>query len=81
MKPILIYILSLFSLWACKGSRSAELPAREEKKMRILGYYHSSANWLIRDISDQLPLLTDLNLAFVNPDQDGKRLHDYSRSF
>ncbi|WP_290793778.1 glycosyl hydrolase family 18 protein [Flavihumibacter sp. UBA7668] len=70
----LLIILAGFS--SCKGSNNPEPDNPAGKQLRVLGYYHSGSNWTINEIAPQLNKLTDLNLAFINPDASG-RFADY----
>lgn len=64
--------LILLLLIGCKSTPSADSAPKTEPQLRVLGYYHSQGSWNLRDIEAQLPYLTDLNLAFINPNPDGQ---------
>lgn len=68
----LICVVATLFCFSCKTNRTTD-PAPEQNHLtRVCGYYHSAGRWSTEEISDQLPFLTDLNLAFINPDASGQ---------
>lgn len=67
---LLILVFPLMVLAHCTNDDPTPTPATETK-LRVLGYFFSHGNWAT-DISNiDLAKLTDLNIAFVNPDSLG----------
>ena len=65
-----IVFLHFFS--GCKTGNTEKHVSTNKASFRILGYYHSRGNWSVQEINHQINKLTDLNLAFINPDSNGK---------
>lgn len=72
----ILIISFLFLIGACKSNNNTDPRPKPGKDLRVLGYYHSQGTWNVNDIEAQIPLLTDLNLAFINPGTNGS-FNDY----
>lgn len=75
MKNIVAFLsisLAFATLIGCKkDSEGQKPPAEDPLDVRVSGYIYSDNNWNT-DLKTDLSLLTDLNLAFINPDTDGE---------
>lgn len=71
-KPALIYLVlvGMSFVWACTRT-SAGKESLQQKSFRILGYLFSDDNWQSDLDSVNLAQVTDINLAFVDPDTAG----------
>ena len=66
---IYIILLSAFMI-ACNNKTIVSQPA-SETKLRVLGYLPGSNNWMQVMDGINFTKITDLNLAFINPDASG----------
>jgi chitinase len=67
---ICIILMPLITLAHCK--KNEPLPEQEAtKKIRVLGYLFSHGNWAADINNINLTQITDLNIAFINPDSAG----------
>ncbi len=75
IKPF--FYLSLFALLAgaCNHTQVVTNPSSEHS-LRVLGYLPSSRNWTEGLAAVDFTRITDLNLAFINPDADGNFVQD-----
>jgi GH18 family chitinase len=68
-----VYSLVIISLSFCScNNKGYVAPPKNNSEFRVLGYLHSANNWMNDLNAVDLSLLTDLNLAFINPDATGK---------
>jgi GH18 family chitinase len=68
---LFIYVFLFFvTTISCSNKAAISQPAGESK-LRVLGYLHSSNNWVNDLNAIDLTRITDLNLAFINPDASG----------
>lgn len=66
----LCILIFAFSVWQC--SHRAHLTQDSNKpEFKVLGYLHSPYDWQAGLNAIDLNLITDLNLAFINPDSTG----------
>lgn len=70
MKNCITAILFIGVMQICCG-KSAQVPQRDTAGSRVLGYLFYSGNWMTAISGINLQQLTDLNLAFINPDAAG----------
>lgn len=66
-----IFILLPASLIICCSNKSNITQPATETKLRVLGYLPGSTNWMTDLNTIDLTQITDLNLAFINPDASG----------
>src|SRR4051812_39645907 len=64
-----IFLLICFLAAACK-KKSSSVTAIKNSDFHVLGYLYSDNNWN-DELSTDLSMITDLNLAFINPDVNG----------
>src|SRR5687768_11787733 len=67
---VYIVFVSAISL-ACKKKPGVEPLDEKQAKLRVLGYLLSDNNWHTAVNSINLSQITDLNLAFLNPEENG----------
>lgn len=76
MQKKLIFRLLLLSFLALSCGKKIH-PARvPDAPLRVLGYLFSHGNWAPDMAEVDLTRITDLNLAFINPDSTGRFLED-----
>jgi chitinase len=73
MKQLLTtFSIILLLTVACAKNKSTSHPEEKKRAVRVLGYFFSPANnWADELNSIDLTKVTDINLAFVNPDAAG----------
>jgi chitinase len=70
LKPAFYFLALLFIISSCK-KESGTTNANNNNNLHVLGYLYSDYNWNNELANIDLGSITDLNLAFVNPDADG----------
>src|SRR5690349_18020603 len=58
------------AMGGCKKDPAVQQPPAEPLDVRVAGYIYSDNNWN-SDLKTDRSLVTDLNLAFINPDTAG----------
>lgn len=73
MKKTSLAITLIFSIlfYNC-NNKAIVSPPGEPSNLRVLGYLHSPWDWIAGINAVNLAGITDLNLAFINPDASGK---------
>lgn len=66
-----LILISSFMGVACSGS-SGQTDTLPKPDFRVLGYLHSHSNLTTDFRKVDLSLITDLNIAFINPDEQGR---------
>jgi len=75
IKPFFYFTIFLLLTGACHQTQIVS-NAATENKLRVLGYLPSSRNWAEGLAAVDFTRITDLNLAFINPDADGYFVQD-----
>ncbi len=65
-------LVSLLVVFSHCNNKAIVTPPTDGSKLRVLGYLHSPWDWVTGINSIDLSGITDLNLAFINPDSTGK---------
>ena len=66
----IVLLCATMTFQACRKNSGDPTPPDDPSGLRVLGYLYSDNNWNA-DLQTDLSKLTDLNLAFVNPDENG----------
>ncbi|RYZ53816.1 MAG: hypothetical protein EOP49_06510 [Sphingobacteriales bacterium] len=67
----LLLVIGFATISGCKKDSAVQKPPADPLDVRVSGYIYSDYNWN-SDLKTDLSLLTDLNLAFINPDTEGE---------
>ena len=70
-KPSLVTLLILQLLFIACSNKITTSQQPEHSNLRVLGYFFSHGNWATDINNIDLTKITDLNLAFINPDESG----------